>query len=116
MTVAEVCIKATLAADYLNHAPVEGRNVGSILRIAQVLDIDPAILMGLRPTFELESQRADAVANITAHLAVAMAHVTATPLDIDISQLTERLVEMIRKPPVNGKAKPPKTVRNQSPK
>jgi transcriptional regulator with XRE-family HTH domain len=112
VSVAEACTRAGLAADYLKKVPTEGRNIGSILRLAQALDIEPAILIGLRPTIELEGRRALVVANLTALVAAAMAHVSVTPLDIDVEELTKTLVKIIRDPPVNGRVKAKKPARS----
>jgi hypothetical protein len=47
-SVAEVCLEAGLAADYLNkHAAKSGRSIEAILRLAAVLDISAAKLIGI---------------------------------------------------------------------
>lgn len=47
MTVSDVMKASGVARDYLNKAPILGRNIGQVLKIARYLDIDPVVLMGL---------------------------------------------------------------------
>lgn len=47
MTVSDVMRAAGVARDYLNKAPMLGRNIGQVLKIARFLGIDPVVLMGL---------------------------------------------------------------------
>jgi len=46
----EVAREAGLAVEYFRKAPAHGRNIAGILKIAQLLKIDPAVLMGFRRT------------------------------------------------------------------
>ena len=99
-SVSEVCRNAGLAADYLKKIPVEtgGRNVSAILQLAAVLKMDPADLMGLRPSVEIENRRAAAIAHVAAHLSLALGYVGTAPQDIDLTELTAKVVELIRRP------------------
>jgi hypothetical protein len=47
MTVTELLKRAQVTEDYFRHPPEVGRNIGGILKIADVLKVNPAELMGL---------------------------------------------------------------------
>jgi hypothetical protein len=46
----EVAREAGVAEEYFRKPPAHGRNIAGILKIAQVLKTDPAVLMGFRRT------------------------------------------------------------------
>jgi hypothetical protein len=50
LTLTEVMSRAELTEDYLRRVPDHGRNVAAIYKIAEVLGVHPAELMGLLST------------------------------------------------------------------
>ena len=52
LTITEVLKRAGVTEDYLRHPPEGGRNISAILKIAEVLTVNPAELMGLELSHE----------------------------------------------------------------
>lgn len=101
MSVREVMLAAGVAGDYLNKAPILGRNIGQVLKIARFLEIDPVVLMGFEserdadtPTsISLTAKQLDRlamVASIAVHLKVALEPRPQMP-EMD----TRRLIDVV---------------------
>lgn len=67
MTMTELLKRAGLTEDYLRHPPEGGRNIAGILRIAEVLDVNPAELMGLEMSSP-ERRSMTMIAHVMAHV------------------------------------------------
>jgi hypothetical protein len=102
MTMGEVCVQAGLARDFLTKdASKAGRSINSILRIARVLEEDPAELMGLgrsRASVDNDSLgRLALAANIAAHLYLALDARRTLPTNVDASELIGRITGLMER-------------------
>lgn len=107
ITAREVMVAAGVAGDYLNKAPILGRNIGQVLKIARFLEIDPVVLMGLdsgedrQPSplaaLNLTAKQLDRlamVASIAAHLKVALEPRPRLP-EIDTQKLVDAVLRAV---------------------
>lgn len=100
-TLREVCKQADLSADYLNKTTGRvGRNIGHILKIARVLDVGVAEILGVGATDSDQAAQETAatirrlalVADVAAHLYVALSARGVVPVGTD--KLINEILQM----------------------
>jgi transcriptional regulator with XRE-family HTH domain len=101
----EVCRRAGLSKDYLGKTPQGGRNVLSIQKLAAVLGVEPAYLMGFAtevpPTREeTQLQALGLAANIAAHVYLVLncQQTPKLPDGIDKNQLVDLITQLLTPP------------------
>lgn len=111
MPIADLMERADLSESWLRHYAAKGRQVDAVLKLARVLDIDPAELMGLKPlSAPTGSQRAARQIERMAIVAHLAAHVYVA-LDREASDSAEDILAALRKaidwPDRSARRRPP---------
>jgi len=115
----EVYRRAGLTKDYLGKQPQGGRNVLAIQKIAAVLGVEPAYLMGFATVVEIKQSRQSPeetqlqalglAANIAAHVYLVLncQQQPTLPDGVDKDQLTELITQMLNPQRLKKPSKPP---------